>query len=103
MRIMESKRLFISQPMTGKTNDQIRSERKEVEDWAVSTGYTPIDSVFEYKDPGVKFKGVFYLGDSLKLLSNADAAYFMNGWNDARGCRLEHEVCVAYGVPVIRD
>ena len=41
--------------------------------------------------------------ESLKLLSGADVAYFAEGWEDARGCRIEHECAVEYGITTIED
>ena len=36
-------------------------------------------------------------------MTNADCAYFMKGWNEARGCIIEHEVCERYGIPIIYE
>ncbi|WP_419040028.1 Lar family restriction alleviation protein [Parolsenella catena] len=30
-----------------------------------------------------------------------DAAYFAKGWENARGCRIEHDAAVAYGLEVL--
>ena len=49
------------------------------------------------KDP------VYALGESIKLMTNADCAYFMKGWNKARGWIIEHEVCKHYGIPIIME
>lgn len=46
---------------------------------------------------------VYALGESIKLMANADCAYFMKGWNKARGCIIEHEVCERYGIPIIME
>ena len=34
------------------------------------------------------------------MLSTADLAVFMSGYNEARGCRLEYLIATAYGIPV---
>ena len=39
-----------------------------------------------------------YLGESLKLLARADIAYFAPGWNEARGCKIEHVCAEEYGI-----
>ena len=46
---------------------------------------------------------VAYLGKSIGLLATADVAYFGEGWKDARGCKIEHEVAVQYGIYIIED
>lgn len=32
-----------------------------------------------------------------------DAVYFVDGWQEARGCRIEHDAAVAYGVKRIYE
>lgn len=38
------------------------------------------------------------LGKSIELLSTADVAYFLKGWNKARGCRIEYMCADNYGI-----
>ncbi len=91
------KKLFISQPMKGKTDEEILAERE----YAVRTAadllgeeVEVIDSFFQ----GTDLSPLECLGESLKLLAKADIAYFAPGWNKARGCLIEHECCETYGV-----
>lgn len=44
---------------------------------------------------------MWYLGESLKLLGTADVTVFAPGWQDYRGCRIEHDAAVAYGIPIV--
>lgn len=41
---------------------------------------------------------LWYLGKSIELLSTADVAYFLKGWNTARGCRIEYMCANDYGI-----
>ena len=41
---------------------------------------------------------LWYLGKSIELLSTADIAYFLKGWNTARGCRIEYMCASDYGI-----
>lgn len=96
------KKLFISQPMRYKTNEEILEERERA--IASATEFLGeevevIDSFF--KDVPHEAKPLWFLAKSLELLSTADVAVFVHGWNDYRGCRIEHECCEAYGIPVI--
>lgn len=93
---------FISQPMNGKTNEEIESERaaavariKEICGDEVEV----IDSFF--KDTPHEAKPLWFLGKSLELLSTADVAFFCKDWDNYRGCRIEHACCVEYGIEVI--
>ena len=38
---------------------------------------------------------LWYLGESIKLLGQADIAYFCKDWEKYRGCCIEHECCVS--------
>lgn len=90
-------KVMISQPMRGKTNEQIKAERENLVKELEKQGHEVIDTVLnisENKSP------IYYLSRSIELLDEADALYFMKGWEKARGCRIEHEVAVEYGKEV---
>lgn len=87
-------KIMISQPMAGKTNEQILDERKELVRELQNEGHIIIDTVLdisENKSP------IYYLAKSIELLDQADAVVFMKGWQEARGCRVEHFIALEYG------
>lgn len=95
-------KIFISQPMRGKTDAEIKAERERLifkakehfgEDIEV------IDSFFE-KAPA-DARPLWFLGKSLELLSTADAAVFASDWDQARGCRIENACAIEYGIPMV--
>lgn len=95
---------FISQPMNGKTNEEIENERaaavariKELCGDEVEV----VDSFF--KDAPHEAKPLWFLGKSLELLSTADVAWFCKGWENYRGCRIENQCAIEYGINVIED
>ena len=98
------KQILISQPMKGMTTEQIKSNRQAAVDEIEALGCEVLDSVFDYESPeytGLKNKPLFYLAKSFELIaSKADGVYFLKGWREAKGCKLEHNACIAYGVPV---
>ena len=97
------KKLFISQPMRGKTDEEILAVRqKAVESAERNLGekFEVIDSFFGTSDMSHALE---YLGESIKLLATADVAYFAKGWEDARGCRIENTCAIEYGITVIED
>lgn len=96
------KKLFISQPMKGKSDDEILREREKAIQKAKEVcgeDVEVIDSFFQSAPADAK--PLWFLGKSLELLSTADIAYFAVGWNEARGCKIEHECAVQYGIDVI--
>lgn len=44
---------------------------------------------------------VWYLGKSIQLLSQADMIYLGEGWDKARGCKIEYEIAKTYGINII--
>ena len=96
------KKLFISQPMRGKTDEEILDERKKAIETAEKQAGEPvevIDSFFQKAPVGAK--PLWFLGKSLELLADADVAYFAKGWNEARGCKVEHTCAKEYGIETI--
>ena len=92
------KKLFISQPMRGKTNEEIIKERKDV-CTKTHDEVEVIESFFEGAPADAT--PLWYLGESLKLLGTADFAVFAPGWQDYRGCRIEHDAATQYGIPIV--
>lgn len=46
-------------------------------------------------------KPLDYLARSIEFLAKADVAIFAPGWQNARGCRIEHQCAEDYGIPVM--
>lgn len=69
-------KLFISQPMAGKTDKEILDERerviRNVKELFPDQEIEVIDSFFD----GEPKTPLWYLGESIKLLGQADIAYF---------------------------
>lgn len=97
-------RVFISQPMKNKTNEEILTERGKAikyikENLKDGDSIEIIDSFFQ--DAPHDAKPLWFLGKSLELLSTADMVYFCEDWEKTRGCRIEHECAEEYGIPII--
>lgn len=97
------KKVFISQPMKGKSKEEILQERmeavKKVSEKYINEEVVILDSYFE--DFPKDARPLYYLGKSLELLSECDVAVFAKGWKDARGCKLEHECAKQYGYDIL--
>lgn len=93
------KKLFVSQPMRGKTVEEILKERKaliaKVEE-RTGEKFEVLETFFE--DAPAEASPLWYLGKSLEYLADADLAVFALDWPSARGCRIEHEAAVQYGI-----
>lgn len=97
------KKLFISQPMRGKTNEEIETERAKAVEEAKAIlnddDIKVIDSFF--KDAPVEAKPLWFLAKALELLASADAVYFAKDWNKYRGCKIEHLCATEYNIKII--
>ena len=93
------KKLFISQPMRDKTDEEIlavRMKAKAEVEKIFNEEVEVIDSFFQGAPHDAK--PLWFLGKSLQLLSTADIAYFAEGWHAYRGCRIEYTCASEYGI-----
>lgn len=103
------KKVFISQPMNGRTNEEIKVERERAKKELERLFY-PEESVTILESwingvqlaPGIN-KDLWMLSKSIEILAQADAVYFAPGWDKARGCRIEHECARQYGIACLTD
>lgn len=98
------KKLFISQPMADKTDEEILAERKlavKQAERCIGEGVEVIESFFQ-EHPTFD-KPLKYLAASIELLSDADVAYFTKDWDKARGCKIERECAAMYGIQIIDE
>ena len=96
------KKLFISQPMNGKTDEEILATREMAIKSAEEMLGEPVEVIDSFfQSAPADARPLWFLGKSLELLATADVAYFAEGWKDARGCSIEHECAVEYGIDTI--
>ena len=105
------KKVMISQPMRGLTEEQIVADRNNAIAYLEEKGYEVVNTLFTdewYSQEKMTERGVVniplcFLAKSLENMSLCDAAYFVPGWKNARGCRIEHLVCENYDIPILAD
>lgn len=91
-------RLFISQPMRNKTDEEILEEREHaIKRVRELLGDVEVIGSF-FTDVPTDTSPLWFLGKSIELLATADVVYFCNGWDTARGCRIEQMCAVEYGI-----
>ncbi len=102
---------MMSMPMAGKTTEEIIATRERAIAVLKERGYEIINTLFTdewYSQEAMKKRGVeniplCFLAKSLENMSLCHAAYFCKGWENARGCKIEHEVAKAYGMTIIYE
>lgn len=102
---------MLSQPMAGKTKEEIIATRERAIAALKKRGYEIINTLFtdewysqeSMKERGVENRPLCFLAKSLENMSLCHAAYFCKGWETTRGCKIEHEVAKAYGMTIIYE
>ena len=105
------KKAMLSQPMAGKTDAEIVATRERAIAYLESLGYEVVNTLFtdewysreQMAERGVVQIPLCFLAKSLENMSLCHAAYFAKGWENARGCRIEHDAAVAYGLEVLYE
>ena len=102
---------MLCQPMAGKTEQEIIETRERAITALKENGYDVVNTLFTdewYSNEAIEARGVVqiplcFLAKSLENMSLCHAAYFCKGWENARGCRIEHEAAKAYGLEIIYE
>ena len=105
------KQAMIIQPMAGKTNSEIVATRERAIAILTEKGYEIINTLFtdewnskdSMESRGVVQIPLCFLAKSLENMSLCHAVYFCNGWENARGCRIEHAAAREYGLELIYE
>lgn len=105
------KKAMISQPMAGKTEKEIAETREKAISALKSRGYEVVNTFFTdewYSSAKMQERGVVqvplcFLAKSLEKMSLCHAVYFCSGWENARGCKIEHDAASAYGMKIMYE
>ena len=88
--------------------EQVAEARKEAEKDVISMGFKPYENVYDesFSEQAVpencKHPGILAMAGAMERLSQADALYLAPGWSSARGCRIEYEVALSFGMAIIQ-
>ena len=108
------KNIFISQPMTGKSEEEILATRqKEIDKihQLFDADGVEINIIASYIDDATRkhFKehvsddinwDIFWLSQSLERLAMADIIWLCEGWEHSKGCNVEVECAIQYGLGI---
>ena len=109
------KNIFISQPMTGKSEEEILATRqKEIEKihQFFDADGVEINIIASYIDDATRkcFEehigdginwDIHWLSQSLKMLATADMIWLCEGWEHSKGCNIELECAIQYGLVIV--
>jgi hypothetical protein len=105
------KKAMLSQPMGGKTDEEIAATREKAIKDLEANGYEVVNTLFTdewYNRKNMEARNIaqiplYFLAKSLEGMSLCHAVYFCKGWENARGCKIEHSAALAYGLDIIYE
>lgn len=98
-----SKKVFISQPMNELSPEYIAAVRLAAESEIRKQMGNDVQILDSISDMGEGKPPAWYLGKSVQMMSEVDLVYFCPGWDQYRGCSIEHRICLDYGIEIMRD
>ena len=103
---MALKVLFVSTPMKGIEDVELIKLRlheclEEVRTLFPDDDVRLLNTVITDDIPDFLKADLYCLGTNIRRMSAADIVYFDNGWENARGCKIEHECAKEYGIETI--
>lgn len=98
------KKVFISQPFSGRTEEEIFKQRGEIISYLKSVigdeELYVFDQYHQTEAPS-ESGSLFYLGNDIHMMSLADIIVFSSDWESAHGCKVERFVAREYGFMTI--
>lgn len=109
-----TKKVFISQPMTGLDEKDILTIRnnaiKDIKEMSKQIGVDVeiIDSYItdatriyvESMFDDIENWDIYWLGRSLEKLAKANVLWLVDGWEQSKGCNIELECAKRYGIEI---
>ena len=109
------KNIFISQPMSGKSEEEILATRqKEIEKihQLFDADGEQVNIIDSYIDDATRneFQGrmgdainwdIYWLSQSLQKLALADTIWLCDGWGHSKGCKIELKCAMQYGLDIV--
>lgn len=103
------RRVFISVPMSGRTPTEVKEDIEEAKN-AFLNFFGVSEEHFDFVSTYIQDKApdecmhepIWYLGNSIKILSTCDIILFAREASRARGCNIEGHIADDYGIPAIK-
>lgn len=93
-------KVFISQPMNNRTEEDIFKERDKIIK-KLKFVYKEIELIDSWIPDDLS--PIECIGKSIMMLNDADLVVFADNWKLSRECRIEYQVCIEYGITVLTN
>lgn len=97
------KKLFISCPMNGRTDEAIRATREKMHKIAEIVFGEELETIRSFvpmsdEDKGSKNIALKKMAQGILMMAEADYFIYCSGAWDYRGCEIEREIAARYGI-----
>ena len=94
-------KVMISMPMAGKHDEAVKEEYNNIVEQFKKLHIEVVDTYFTDDISNISRPDIYFLAKSISAMEDVDAVYFADGWRNARGCEIEHQVCMKYGIKTL--
>ena len=100
-------KVMISMPMAGKhdepvfMNSSVKEEYNNIVEHFKNLPIAVVDTYFTDDISNISRPDIYFLAKSILAMQDVDAVYFADGWRNARGCEIEHQICMKYGIKTL--
>ena len=93
-------KVYISQPYDNKSYVDLETDRAYAIKNLAKFGHEPIDDYVLDESVHSRDTKIANLSRDLLKIAEADAVYFLNGWEDSPRCKVERQVCELYDIKI---
>lgn len=96
-------KVMISQPMQGLSEEEIQTQFEKIKQMIEGYGGTVVDVYFkeDWDKADMPNKPLYFLGETIKKMSECDAVYFADDWFRSRGCSILYYIALKYGLKTL--
>lgn len=93
-------KVFLSHKMSGLTEEQVMEIRNHALEKLIrnfGNRFELIDN-YHHEDVPENAGRIWHLGTSIRMMEESDLIVFCPGWQEAKGCLIEWEICRLYNL-----
>lgn len=92
-------KIYISLPISGRDIEQVEASCIFAAGVIEKKGHTAVSPLDVSPDPDAPYS--VHMGNDIAALLECDAVLFLDGWQESKGCQLEHRAAELYGKIII--
>lgn len=94
-------KIYISLPISGRPLEEARNEADLIKARLSRVGHTPVSPFNIYAGKNPTWKD--HICCDLRALADCDAIILCEGWEESRGCNIEHDFARHMGIKIIKQ